>query len=203
MTRNNKIPTSPRMTSRLLLALLASLLLVSAGCEQTKVVNSANNQPQAETPKGNNPPGEQPDATTHEGDSADEEFVEGHGSDEEDDNHVAAGFMNGTWRAGAGDQDEPAVYFDTFQDQGNPEITGQYTMGFAIYELYDGESGDISSAEFSDTTLTVLWNPTTDPMEMLSLEATRVDQNTFRGTITARRNPELNLPVTLTRTNVD
>lgn len=203
MTCNNKIPTAPRMTSRLLLTLLASfLLLVGTGCEQTKVVNSANNQQQAESPKGNNQPGGKSDATDPE-DDTEEEFVEGHGSEEEDNNHVAAGFMNGTWRAGAGEQDEPAVYFDTFQDEGDSTITGQYTMGFAIYELYDGESGDISSAEFTDGTLTVLWNPTTDPMEMFSLEATRVDQNTLQGTITAKRNPELNLQVTLTRTNTD
>lgn len=114
--------------------------------------------------------------------------------------HIEPGFMNGSWRAGALDQDKPVAYFDTFQDEGEPETTGTFVMGNAIYDGgVDGESGDIKQGSFEGDTLTLKWNPTTDPDEMFTLVATRADENTLNGKVTSKRNPELDMSVAITR----
>ncbi|WP_133622100.1 hypothetical protein [Bradymonas sediminis] len=193
MNAEFKYRSMNRSTLRLIVAALAGLMLLgSVGCDESKLSGTNGEQSDnANEERGDenaDPTGEVP---------LDED--PGHGSGDEEGVVIPAGFMNGSWRASAGEQDEPAVYFDTFQDEGDPEISGDFTMGFAIYELYDGETGHLETASFDGETLTVMWNPTTDRDEMLTLKATRVDENTLEGSVTAKRNIELNVPVTLTR----
>ena len=125
---------------------------------------------------------------------------EGHGTSADEQEKIEPGFMNGSWRAATGEQDTPAVYFDTFQDKGDAAVTGTYLMALGIYERLDGESGDIQHASFDGNTLTIEWNPTNDREEVLTLEASKVDENTLEGTVTAKRNVNMNIPVTITRT---
>lgn len=200
MNVHSKYQTMKGSTRRLVIAGLAGMMLLgSVGCEDSKkVVEVANNQPV-----------DQPDTTSNDPDDDEIDGIEQPGEDPDlaisDDENVVieAGYMNGSWQVSAGEQDEPAVRFDTFQDEGSPEVTGDYTMGFAIYELLDGETGEIDEASFDGTKLTLYWNPTTDRDETLTLEANKVDENTLEGTITAKRNVELNLPVVVKRVNLD
>lgn len=203
MNAHSKYKTIRRSTLRLIIAALAGVMMLgSVGCDESKVV-----APQDEQADNTNDEQDKQDkqddenADPNDDEASGEQPIDdhGHGSSEEENVVIEAGYMNGSWRAGAGDQDEPAVYFDTFQDEGDPEISGEYTMGFAIYDLYDGETGELETATFDDGTLTIMWNPTTDRDEMLILEATQVDEDTLKGTVTAKRNIEMNLPVILTR----
>ena len=124
---------------------------------------------------------------------------QGHGTAPGEEQHLEPGFMNGSWRTATTSDDTPVAYFDTFQDKGDPSVTGTFLMGLGIYPRLDGESGDIDQASFDGTTLTLTWNPTNDAAEMFTLQATKSDDNTMTGTITSQRNPDLNLQVTLTR----
>ncbi|MFP4598879.1 MAG: hypothetical protein ACLFVJ_11540 [Persicimonas sp.] len=175
----------------LTLAFVAGLL----GCDEARL-QSMNNEEEASQ-----------DTST---DDEDEEIEQGptdehgHGIDPETEGEtIPPGFMNGSWRAATGDQDTPAVYFDTFQDEGEPEVTGTYLMALGINDRLDGESGDLAEASFDGTTLTIEWNPTTDPAEMYTLQADKVDEDTLEGRVTAERNPELDEVVTLTRREDD
>ena len=180
---------------RLFVAGVASLLMMgNVGCDEASVVKSS---------------GQAADNSTEVGDDegAEDHYQpmdeHGHGSTAEERDIAEPGFMNGSWRVATGENDEPAAYFDTFQDKGDAQVSGTYLMGFAIYERYDGESGDIVSATLDGETLTVRWNPTTDRDEMFTLQATRVDENTLEGTVTAKRNVDLEIPVTLTRQTIN
>jgi|GEM_PF-3714436 len=199
MNMHYKYQTMKRSTLRLIIAALAGMLLLgSVGCDESKVIES-NNQNVDNTDENEN---EDENSSDDETDPSDE-LPEGEDPDlaisDDEKVEVPVGFMNGSWRGGSGDQDKPAVYFDTFQDEGETVVTGEYTMGFAIYELLDQESGEIDEASFDGETFTVYWNPTTDREEMFTFEGTRVDENTIEGTVTAKRNVELSVPVTLTR----
>ena len=198
MNAHDKYDTKKRSTLRLIITALASLLLLgSVGCDEARLVDS--NYQQSEEPDEETSEDSGVDHADNDHQSLDEH---GHGSTEEERVLNAPGYMNGSWRAAAGESDAPAVYFDTFQDKGDTEVSGTFLMGFAIYERYDGESGEVETASFDGETLTVLWNPTTDREEMLTLQATRVDENTMEGTVTAKRNVEMNIPVTLTRRTI-
>lgn len=197
MNAHRKYRTIKRSTLRLIIATLAGLMLLSStACDDSNLVVTHNNE------QADNTNDEQDDPSV---DPNDEALIDehGHGTSDEENVVVEPGFMNGSWRAGSGDQDQPAVYFDTFHDAESSDISGDYTMGFAIYELYDGEAGELESATFDGETLTILWNPTTDRDEMLTLKATQVDENTLEGAVTAKRNIELNIPITLTRNTTD
>src|SRR5690554_1969126 len=197
MNMHYKYQTIKGSTLRLIIAALAGMMLLgSVGCDESKtVVEVANNQPV------DNPDVTSDDENKDEADSGELLGEDPNLSITDAENVVVeAGYMNGSWQVSAGEQDEPAVRFDTFQDEGVPEVTGDFTMGFAIYDLLDGESGEIDEASFDGTKLTLYWNPTTDRDEMLTLEATKVDENTLEGTITAKRNEDLTLPVVVKRT---
>ena len=124
---------------------------------------------------------------------------EGHGTAPGEEQHIDPGFMNGSWRTATTSDDTPVAYFDTFQDKGDPSVTGTFLMGLGVYPRLDGESGDVAQSSFDGTTLTLKWNPTNDSEEMFTLQATKSDDNTMSGTITSARNPDLNVSVTLTR----
>lgn len=178
-----------------LLVLTAALTLAlgAVGCDSKGAqINGLNNSSDDAGSSSNNGGGGDDVAVS----STDEE---GHGTAPGEEEQIEPGFMNGSWRVAATEQDTPAVYLDTFQDKGDSEVTGTYLMAIAIYERLDGESGDLAQGSFDGGTLTVKWNPTTDPEEMFTLQASKVDDNTLEGNITAQRNTELDVPVKLTR----
>jgi hypothetical protein len=176
-----------------MIASLACLFLLGlVGCDDSAQLNTVNNDNSK---------------TSEENEEEEEEEVErtpmdeeGHGTSDDEQELIEPGYMNGSWRAATDDQDTPAVYFDTFQDKGDTEVTGTYLMALGIYERLDGESGDLTEASLSGDTFTVSWNPTNDEGELLTLQATKVDENTMEGSVTAKRNVEMDIPVTLTRT---
>jgi hypothetical protein len=179
-------------TMRLIITSLAcTVLLGLVGCDDGGQLRGLNN-------------GENNDSSADSDVVEDDEFApmdeEGHGTSEDEQETIEPGFMNGSWRAATGDQDTPAVYLDTFQDKGDANVTGTYLMALGIYERLDGESGNVAEASFTREEFTVTWNPTNDTEELLTLQATKVDENTLEGHVTAKRNIQMNIPVTLTRT---
>lgn len=112
----------------------------------------------------------------------------------------APGFMNGAWRVGTQADDATIAHFDLVQTEGNPAITGGFLTGDGLYEgLLEGGVGQLAESSYDGTTLTIQWNPTTQDVEMLTLSATKDDDDTFSGNITAVQNVELDMPVKMTR----
>lgn len=183
------------------IALLLAAGLFGCDANQQRLAGAANNGEQtAEQPTGDDEGGS--DEKTPPIGPTDEH---GHGTDPsvEGDERIAPGFMNGSWRVATTEQDTPVAYLDTFQDKGEARVDGTYLMAIGIYERLDGETGDLQEATLDGDTLTVTWNPTNDQTELFTLQAQKVDENTFEGRITAERNPELDLLVQVTRRNVE
>ncbi|MFW5966142.1 MAG: hypothetical protein ACOCV2_01435 [Persicimonas sp.] len=174
----------------LAVGLTATVLI---GCDEERVsgIDETAEDEESETDEGDE----------EENSSNDHRDEEGHGVDPDqgEDEVVEAGFMNGSWRAGTEEQDRPAVYFDTFHDEGDTEVTGTYLMGNGLVEQFDGESGELESAQFDGERFVVEWNPSADSREMYTLEAERVDEDTLEGRVTAEQNPEIDHSLVLTR----
>lgn len=119
---------------------------------------------------------------------------------EEADVQATPGLMNGAWRVEATEDNALITYFDLTHLEGNPAVQGNFLTGDGLYEgLLDGGDGQLAESSFDGTTLTIQWNPTGQDTEMLTLSATKVDDDTFDGEVTAVQNVELELPVKVTR----
>ncbi|AWV88886.1 hypothetical protein [Bradymonas sediminis] len=172
-----------------------TLSLGAAACDTSNKKLTAGNNTNTETAKPDTGSGDEADT----GGVSDEEG-EGHGKEPGEYELLEPGFMNGSWRVAEPTQDAPVAYFDTFQDEGDSEVTGDFVMGNALYEGgIDGQSGEIAVGSFDGTTLTLKWNPTTDPDEMFTLVATKTTEDHLQGKITADRNVELDYAVSVTR----
>lgn len=178
-----------------------TLALGTVACDDNAKVISGENS-NAETPNSKDDPDEGVDDEGGEGSEIGGMDEEGHGSAPGEIERIEPGFMNGSWRVGALDQNKPVAFFDTFQDEGDPELTGDFVMGNALYDGgVDEQSGEIVEGSMDGETLTLRWNPTTDLAEVFTLTATRTDDDLLEGKITAKQNPELDYPVSITRQN--
>jgi hypothetical protein len=186
-------------TLRLIIASLACIVVVGlVGCDDSAQLRGMNNE-EAESTDQNK---DEEDDEEEQEETVDHQPMdeEGHGTGPDEQELIEPGFMNGSWRVATDEQNTPAVYFDTFQDKGETQVSGTYLMALGIYERLDGESGNLEAASsFDGDTLILEWNPTNDAEEVLTLQATRVDENTLEGRVTAKRNVEMDIPVKLTR----
>src|SRR5690554_4540314 len=119
---------------------------------------------------------------------------------EEPDAQVTPGFMNGAWKLTDTSDDAVIAFFDLTHLEGNTDVKGGFLTGAGLYDgLLEGGVGVLAESSYEGSTLKIQWNPTTQDVEMLTLNATQVDDDTFSGTVTAVQNVELDLPVKLVR----
>lgn len=110
------------------------------------------------------------------------------------------GLMDGAWVLTENTDDAVISYFNLTHFEGEPSVTGDFLTGPGLYDgLFEGGPGDLVDSSFSATTLTLKWNPTTQETEQFTLSASKVDDDTFTGKVTAVENTGLNLDVTLAR----
>ncbi|TDP62647.1 hypothetical protein [Bradymonas sediminis] len=167
------------------IALLA-LALAGFGCEDSKVVGQT-------TGKNNGTQTQRDVGGTGEVDDA------GHGHDE-DVTLIAPGFVNGSWRVGAAEDQSLIVNLDLIQEDGATEVEGYYTMSMLAENGAADKGGDImSSSTFDGTTLTVQWNPTQNENEIYTIEATKQDENNFTGTLSALVFTDVNQEIRISR----
>ena len=188
--------------------LFAILLVVGIGLSSTGCKNEARL-------RGIDQAGEESDeesgsaassAGAGQGEASDLEAIDeqGHGVDPTtEQERIEPGFVNGSWRVATAGDDTPVAYFDTFHDANKSDVTGSFLMAIGLYDRLDGEAGQIEDASWNGNQLTVAWNPTSDPTELFTLTATKLDENTLEGAVTAKRNPNLDVDVKLTRRHVD
>lgn len=161
---------------------LIVLALTSWGCEDSKVVGTdqnKDNQNQSDTGAG-------------------ETDDSGHGPDK-DAETFAIGVMTGSWRVSNDKDDSMIANFDLFQEEQNPALEGYYTMSMIAGNGADSESGDImDTSTFDGETLTLNWNPTPTADELYTVSATRQDDGTFKGTLSAAIYTELETEVRVT-----
>src|SRR5690554_491348 len=165
-----------------LLVLLLALMLVGWGCDDnSKVITESNKSDDADTNHG------------HTDDA-------GHGPDE-DVQTIENGFMTGSWRVGLVEDQSLVVNLDTFQEKGNPEVSGYFTMGMLAENGADSKSGDIfaETSSFDGETLIVKWNPTDVADEVYTIEAVKEDENTLTGTVSAAIFTDINAEIRITR----
>jgi hypothetical protein len=176
----------------LVLTTLLALGLAAAGCQSDNTLLAPDNDSEKTDAGLDDDQSDAPDAIGNGTDDA--------GIDDGEDVWVAPGFMNGSWRVAKASDDTPVVYFDVLQDEGDPLVEGDYLMGVGLYNgTLDGGYGPVAESSFDGTTLTIKWNPTPQDSEMLTLSATKVDENTLTGNITSANNPNLDLAVKVTR----
>lgn len=119
---------------------------------------------------------------------------------EESDVPKVPGLMNGAWILTNNEDDSVISYFDLVHFEGDPAVSGDFLTGPGLYDgLFEGGPGDVVDSSLSGTTLTLKWNPTTQDIEQFTLSASKGDDDTFTGIITAVQNAGLDLNVTLAR----
>lgn len=165
-----------------LLVMLLALVLVGWGCDDnSKVITDSNHK--TGTPDTGH--GHQDDA--------------GHGPDD-DAPVIENGFMTGSWRVGRVEDQSLVVDLDTFQEKGSTEVSGYFTMSMLAGNGADSKSGDLlEGTTFDGETLIVKWNPTDVENELYTIEATRVDENTLTGTVSAAIYADFDAEVRITR----
>lgn len=163
----------------------------SMGCDSdnSKINTDNNNGQQADT------------GTQHDTADATESTPDvGQDSTEEKDVQFVPGVMNGAWKVTTTEDDAVVTYFDIVHNEGQPKVTGGYLTGVGLYEGFlEGGVGELDASSFDGTTLTIQWNPTTQDTEMLTLSATKVDDDTLDGRVTAVQNTQLDMAVIMTR----
>lgn len=175
--------------------------LVNTGCDgdNSKLVQNNNGDKKADgddnngdDKNGDDTKSPDPDEDTK---SADPDDVA-----EETDVQVTPGFMNGTWRVATVEDDVTVTTLNLTHIEGDPVVQGNSLMGEGLYDgnLVGGDN-QLDESSFDGTTLTIQWNPMAQDTEMMTLSATKVDDNTLDGNITAKLNVELDMAVKITR----
>lgn len=168
--------------SGLLIALIA-LALFAWGCEDSKVVSDG----------AKDKDGEQTDLSMGEVDDA------GHGPDD-DAVLIAPGFVNGSWRVGAVEDQSLVVNLDLIQEKGSTEVEGYFTMSSIAGNGADSKGGDVmDTSTYEDDKLTVQWNPTGMDGDIYTVEATKIDDNTFSGTVSSALFSDFDKDIHITR----
>lgn len=169
------------------LAALTSLLLALSGCENSQLVTNDSNE---EANNGTEQPIEGADDA-------------GHGPDE-DAQVLEAGFMAGSWRIGDAEDDALIADMDLVHIGGESAVEGTFTMGSGLYTRLEDEQGDLlDQSSFDGDTLVLAWNPTDVADEVYTVEAQKVDDDTFTGRLTALDYEQLDREVTVTRYKFD
>ena len=203
-------PNSPRF-ARIRVFWLAWLMVIglsAAACDGGSVVGPGQkNGEESESDRrpGNPDPGTPTDPEEENGQNPpalpdaeeDDEPWEDRDHEGHEGRGEAPGALSGRWRVATVEGDEPGVYFDIAHIRGAQSATGTYTMGFAIYAYTDGESGELIDAAYDGDSVQLVWNPTDDTQEILTLRATKQSNGSYEGAITARRNPDLDVQVTM------
>lgn len=176
-----KTPLTPTKSS--LMVVLLALALVAWGCEDSKVVSDG--------PKDKD--GEQTDLSMGKVDDA------GHGPDD-DAVLIAPGFVNGSWRVGAVEDQSLVVDLDLIQEDESTEVEGYFTMSVIAGNGADGKGGDVmETSSFDGDQLTVQWNPTGTDGDIYTVEATKIDDNTFSGTVSSALFSDFDKDIHITR----
>ncbi len=177
----------------ILLALTVALAFTACDNQTVQVgdKNNSNNTPVLNN--GNNDNNDETEVP-HEED-------EGHGLGEEDPSEtMEPGFLSGTWRVATAEDDAPVAHFDIVHVTGEAEITGSFLTGVGIHEDLADETGELIDVDYGDNKFELVFNPTPDEEEFYTITTTeRIDDNHFKGKLTAERNDELNLDVTIAR----
>lgn len=165
---------------------LAALLAWSTGCEDAKIVDNgktANNSPNS---NNNAPANLEPDES-------------GHGPDE-NTTFIPAGNMEGSWRLEAAEDQSFISNIDINQSGTDSALTGYFKMGSLVGNGADKAGGDLmDGSKIEGDTLVLKWNPTPDPDEVYTLQATRQSADAFQGTLTAKIYEDLDQQVNFTR----
>ncbi len=176
-------------TGRLLAMVVAALVAATftVGCDGEEVTVGENDDHQSNQDDPDNQNDDQEPHNHHHNDH-DEEYFEAHGPDD-DEELIAAGELQGSWRASFVEGDEPLAYFDVFHDEGESTASGDFTQGLVPHDFYDGTTGSIDSIELDGSELEVSWNPTDDGEEMFTLVLEQDDEETYSGTFEAANYP--------------
>ncbi len=182
----------PMRKITILLALTVAMAFTACD-SQTHVSGKNNNNT---TPELNNT---EPD--NNETEVPDHQDDEGHGIGKEDNaESLAPGFMSGTWRVATAEDDSPVAHFDLIHVKGESDISGSFMTGVGIHEDLADETGDVIDVNFGDNKFELVFNPTTDEEEFYTVTTTeRIDDDHFKGKLTAARNIEMNIDVTIAR----
>lgn len=114
------------------------------------------------------------------------------------------GTMAGSWRIENGEDNALIANMDLVHIEGRSEVEGYFTMRSGLTQAVDGAQGDLyDSSNIAGDDLVLEWNPTDVDDEIYTIEAERLDEDTFTGRLTAIDYEELDKDVVIKREGHD
>ena len=122
-----------------------------------------------------------------------------------DADQFVPGLMHGHWTVRSVEDDGHIAEFSLVHEEGDSHVYGNFLAGDGLYDgMVDGGNGELGEgSSFEGDVLTIVWNPTTQVDEEMTITADKVSDDEFKGRMSAVQNTELDMELVLTRVEDD